>query len=283
MKHDVLTKVFILLSVFGGLLLSSALAQPPAKRRTVQFSGYRWTVKQGEQPMGPGPGYFSGREEDVFVDKEGRLHLRIAQHDGRWYSTEVICEKSLGYGTYVFYLATRMDNLNPNAVLGLYTWDDNTFPTDANSEIDIEFSKWADPGQKILQFTVQPTQGPDVPEGGRYHERYTEFDWPSNNPKSAHFFTWTEKSVRFESFEGHDLNRKPIEHWEYENQTQARRARDGANVSGPVLIPRPFRTTQARINLWQVDADNNGLGDPPAGGKDVEVVIEKFQFMPARK
>ena len=44
-----------------------------AARRTVQFAGIPWAVKHG-RPMGPGPNSFSDAEENVSVNKQGRLH-----------------------------------------------------------------------------------------------------------------------------------------------------------------------------------------------------------------
>jgi hypothetical protein len=271
-------------AILAALLILCALAadaQSPDKRRVLKFSGYRWIVKNASEPAGPGPNYFSGRDEDVFVDKQGRLHLKIVKRDGRWYSTEVYSEKNFGYGTYVFFLASRVDQLEPNAVLGLYTWDNNTFQTDANSEVDIEFARWGTLEQKILQYSVQPTRGPDVPAGQYYKERFAEVDWLTQNPASAHRFTWTDKGVIFESSEVG--GKSPIGKWEMRAATEQRRAKDGANISAPVSLPRPGRTTKAQMNLWLADLNGDGLGDPPKDGNEVEVVIEKFEFIPAKK
>ena len=84
--------------------------------------------------------------EDVWVDRESRLHLKISKRNDRWYAVEIISEKDFGYGEYSFYLSSRVDLLDKNVVLGLFTWDDNTFITDANSEIDIEFARWGGRG-----------------------------------------------------------------------------------------------------------------------------------------
>ena len=72
-----------------------------AYTRFSDFSGYRWSTKVQDRPAGPGPNYFSDREEDLWVDEEG-LHLTISQRDGKWYCTEVILQESFGYGTYIF-------------------------------------------------------------------------------------------------------------------------------------------------------------------------------------
>ena len=52
--------------------------------------------------MHPGPNFWSDRKSDVWVDDEGRLHLKIVKRHGKWYCTEVTCDKIFGYGAYVF-------------------------------------------------------------------------------------------------------------------------------------------------------------------------------------
>jgi hypothetical protein len=108
-------------------------------RRTLRFSGYDWNVKYSEgNKVGPGPNYFSDAEEDVWVDESDRLHLKIAHRGGKWYATEVFTQAPLGYGKYVFYLASRVDQLDKNVVLGLFTWETVSPPGSHNREIDIE-------------------------------------------------------------------------------------------------------------------------------------------------
>lgn len=248
--------------------------------RVVEFSGHRWIVKQGDRPRGPGPNYFSGAPSDVWVDPEGRLHLRIARHGGRWTSAEVYSEKTFGYGTYVFVVAGAVDRLDPNAVLGLYTWDDRTFPTNANSEIDIEFARWGDPHQKMLQYSVQPVRGPDVPEGQIYRERFFEIEPHLTAGRSTHRFTWTPGGVSYLSVDGEGAAARTIASWEFK-PVEARRAREGEKMSAPVAVPKPGAVTRAQMNLWLVDLDRDGLGDPPTDGKEIEVVIERFEYRAA--
>lgn len=92
--------------------------------RSIQFSGYAWRVKRHTTPVGPGPNLFSDSECNVWVDARGRLHLKITHGGSRWECAEVICTRSLGYGTYRFYLDSEVHDLDPKVVLGLFTWSD---------------------------------------------------------------------------------------------------------------------------------------------------------------
>src|SRR5436305_1591178 len=117
--------------------LSMPAVQLERAAEVVSFSGYQWRVKSSTGRVGPGPNYFCDRPENVRVDPEGRLHLAITSRDGNWQCAEVISTRSFGYGRYRFYLDSSPD-LDPNAVLGMFTWNDE--PAYHHREVDIEIS-----------------------------------------------------------------------------------------------------------------------------------------------
>ena len=119
----------------------------------VYFSGYVWDVKINEYAVGPGPNYFSGFYEDVFVDDNGYLHMRIAEHNGKWYSSEIVGRDTLGYGKYTWVMQADLENIPENITVGLFTWDNESFFAEANSEVDIEFSKWGNPDLALFCAT----------------------------------------------------------------------------------------------------------------------------------
>src|SRR5688572_27783321 len=87
------------------LLLAAAVLgigpKPPhAAAVSLDFAGRTWNIKQSTSPVGPGPNRFSANPNDVWVDAAG-LHLTIHKYSNVWYSTEVILNESLGYGTYM--------------------------------------------------------------------------------------------------------------------------------------------------------------------------------------
>jgi hypothetical protein len=238
-------------SEFPAELLENSIASAIAYRdctRLIQFSGYEWEVKAGRAPMGPGPNYFSDDPENVFVDQQGRLHLKIVQRDGVWYCAEVINKESLGHGRYIFHLASRVDNLDPNAVLGLFTWDD-TSADYAHREIDIELSRWGDADNDNAQFVIQPWTVP-----GNMHR--FNLDQPSEN--TTHAFAWQPGRVYFQSIDGDrefPATSGVVESWTYQWMG----------------VP-PAGNENTRINLWLVD------GNAPA--QEVEVIVDRFEFLP---
>ena len=122
--------------------------------REISFAGYDWYAKSGDW-LGPGPNHFSEAEEDLWVDASGRLHMKIVEKEGLWYCTEIVSIDSFGYGTYVYTVETRVDQMDPYIVLGAFTWD--TFaPEHHYREIDFEFGRWKDPQNQNAQYVIQP-------------------------------------------------------------------------------------------------------------------------------
>jgi hypothetical protein len=207
---------------------------------TLSFSGYIWRVKQsGGMKVGPGPNYFS--RSNAWVDSLGRLHLAITKVGRHWKVGEVYNTRSLGYGTYTWVLDSRVDNLDPNMVLGLFTYDSNS-PQFNFREIDVEASRWGNASDPTnAQFVVQPyaswpgnltriTQGPSLP--------------------ATFSFTWTSTGLSFSA-----PGASP----------------SSTTYTGPDRPPAGGEV--ADMNLWLND-------HAPMYGLGAEVVIRSFTFTP---
>jgi hypothetical protein len=120
---------------------------------TIQFSGYEWAVKAGVS-LGPGPNDFSSSSNNVWVDDQGRLHLKITQTDQKWSCAEVYMMQSLGYGNYTFQASSRVDLLDKNVIGSPFIHRDDTH------ELDVEFSRWGNESGPNAQFVVQPYYNP---------------------------------------------------------------------------------------------------------------------------
>jgi hypothetical protein len=260
MKTDNSKMVLMIISIFivaAGIIscgdaapvTSSGIANVPATNKshmkTLQFSGYDWLVKTSDHRVGPGPNYFSDSADNVSVDAQGQLHLRITEREGRWFCAEVISSRSFGYGTYRFYLNTKAESVDPQTVLGMFTWNDD--PAYAHREIDIEISRWGLANNQNAQFVVQPYTRP---------QNIVRFQMPPALSSSVHSFSWKPDNVLFQST-----------------------AADQAVIQQHTFIKDIPRAggENARINLWLF------AGRPPTNGKPIEVVISKFEFTPPAK
>lgn len=273
-------RVSIIVSVvlLGVLMLGCKQSDPEdmlgRNGDVVNFSGYVWDVKIAEAyQVGPGPNYFSGYYEDVFVDEQGYLHMRIAEHDGKWFSSEVVSQMNMGYGKYTWVVQGDLENIPENITLGLFTWDNNTFFDQANSEVDIEISKWGDAEeQNTLLFSVQPVNfGPYYPE--RTYLADTE---PGELiGVTTHTFIWTDTLITWKSYHGDSESAEDmVAEWSFDLDNPARVKNENGNSSAPIIIPAPGATTNARINFWLLP----WISSVPTDGEEQEMVIRRFSY-----
>jgi hypothetical protein len=137
----------------------------------------------------PATSRFSADARSVWVDHAGRLHLRLRRDGADWYSAEIACTRPLGSGTYALDLDTDVGALDPNVVIGFFTWsDDAAF---SNREIDVEFSRWGDSAAADAQYAVQP-----------YAKRghLVRFNVPRGIARSKYSIVWEPASVVFDGY-----------------------------------------------------------------------------------
>jgi hypothetical protein len=180
-----------------------------------------------------------------------------------------------GYGTYVFTVASDVSTLNEKVVFGLFTWSDYTFLEAANSEVDVEFSKWNNPNDTfLLTYSVQPVWF-DNPSP--YLERTRRPSVARNYLRSTatHVFTWTPDTITWNSYAGdYPAAGTPWASWSFDRSKPSRQKIEGGRTSQPVVIPAPFTSTNARMNLWLLG------GLPPTDNSEAEVVVKRFQYIP---
>jgi len=210
---------------------------------------------KGPGYYGPGPSSFCDNSSCVWVDAGDDLHLTIQQISSTWYSTEVALEEALGYGDYVFTTVGQVDQFHQNTVFGLFIWQygpcwgEEYLWWNPYNEIDVEFSRWGDPGNDPAQFMVQPWDWPG--SGSRFDLA------PGVGELSSHAFNWLHDRLEFRSWYGGPDDEAPenmIHSWTY----------TGSH------IPRPEQP-RVHLNLWQLN------GGP---GVYQEAVLDEFTFVP---
>jgi hypothetical protein len=208
-----------------------------SSQTTIQFSGLTWNVRNGSG--GPGPNSWSDSPNNVWVDAEGQLHLKIRKDANTWYCSEIYAQQSFGYGEYRFYVATNVENYDPEIVAGLFTYE-----TDSR-EIDIEFSRWGNAAWLAGWFTVQP-----VITGNQQN-----FALNLVHDSSTHKFTWESNSIFFQSYLGHHSTLPSTENliseWNYTGNS----------------IP-PVGNERLHINFWLFG------GHMPVNQQEAELVIK---------
>jgi len=234
-------------AAFAGLLVLGPASAWAQYGQPFFFSGYQWVPKTPASKVGPGPNYFSGG--NVYADTAGRLHLKITKVGAKWECAEVVMQRTRGYGTYRFYLDSPVSSLDPNVVLGLFTWNDTADYN--NREMDIEFAKWGVARNNNGWCTVQPYN---------VSGNQASFLQPANTPQSIQMFDWfadalgNNRNVHFYSVAGVSPAATPyVQH---------------LFSSG---VP-PSGGENVRINLW--------LYQGRAPKSPAEIIINKVEFVP---
>lgn len=219
---------------------------------TITFAGHVWQVRQSGDG-GPGPNHWD--PQNVWVDEQGHLHLKISYVDDQWRAAEIYTTQRFGFGRYQFQVIGRIDQLDPNVVLGLFDYPPSpAIGPDGTNEIDIEFARWGSAANPNGNYAVYPAQA-----GIAYSAHSYEF--ALNSPYSTHRFLRQSQQVAFQSLQGHtNRNRREVASWRY-------RPADFHNRIPQAALP-------VHINLWLFD------GRPPTDGQEVELVIADFAFTP---
>lgn len=235
---------------FSAILTVTLLAS--AAGRTIEFSGYQWEVRPTQWSGGPGPNHWD--EDNVSVDSSGYLHLKLTERNGEWYCSEVSTPEALGYGRYQFTIVGRVDQFDPNLVLGLFNYPEEDVGPDGTNEIDIEFARWGEPDNPILNYTIFPAR-----EG----VRPTSVSFPlalRGAGQSTHTFDWSATSILFQSFNGRKATGTPLASYFFAPKNYQSRIPQS-------LLP-------VHLNLWLFQ------GKPPLNGQEVEIIVRSFRFTP---
>lgn len=236
------------------IIAPSAAAAQRVQAPRIKFSGYDWDLRVTTKPEGPQDNQFAGLGKSVRILDNGSLELSISYEGGAHYAGEVTLRRSLGYGTYIFRLATPPAGLDPNLVLGFFTYSSQS--SYAHREIDVEFSAWGVQKEPVLgQFVVQPYQDKG---------HLASFSLDGIGIESSYAFTWTESKVDFVAWRGSGAvpaagDTRIISAWSFTDQPS---------------VPRKGNE-RVHINLYLAKG-----GIPPAGTGLTSVEITGFSFLP---
>ena len=217
--------------------------------KTITFSGLDWYVKSAPVKVYPGPQSFT--EDQVSVDAQGRLHLKLGRclNSTEWCAAEVFTTQRVGYGNYRFTTESPLNALDQNTTLGLFTWDEQE-AAKFHQEWDIEFSRWGDPNASFnSQYVVQPYN-----VSGNMVRFLT-----SPASQTTHTVTWNPTQVGFISSVGSGGG-SLISQFTY-----------APTPPGPIPAPGDVRL---HLNYYVA------VGQAPSVPVDREVIISSVQYTP---
>jgi len=243
--------------------ICSRLDQIVAHLGKLQFvwCGLTWNSKYGKE--GPGNNYWS--INNVWLDDEKNLHLKISQSGDRWYCGEIWTKERLPFGRYQWWINSKITQLDKNVVLGMFNYPSNLACSgyDGSNEIDIEITTWGDVSYTNGNYGFFPGDACSAIQ--IWGEKFSLSHLPILNDYTTHRFDWSSNGVLFQSLQGH---------------------RDWGEIAGLIKSSRtpldlaqriPQEPLPVHINLWLYK------GVAPSDDKPVEVVIEKFEWLSAEE
>jgi hypothetical protein len=220
------------------------------ERTALDWAGIHWSIRNGVG--GPGPNTWDPR--NAWIDANGNLHVTLVERAGVWTCAELTSSNSFGFGRFQWWVEGRVDQLDPNVVLGLFTYPTPQVGPDGTNEIDIEMARWGTPSNPPLNFTVWPaTTG--------YMQSTLASPMSLSGTYTTHRFQWASSGIDFASVNGfRDDDLYPIATWMF---TPA----DPTHLVPQAPVP-------LHLNLWLFQ------GHPPTDGNPVEIVLHSFTYQP---
>jgi hypothetical protein len=227
-------------------------AGTPAGAATIAWKGHTWQLTSGGMA-----GVCQGDPQNVTIDANGYLHLRIVNNAGTWTASELFTTDRLGFGTYQWQVDGPIDTYDKDVVLGLFPYGPAAgIGTDGTNEIDIEYSRWGQANGPNGDWTDYPASGTTVGELS-----YT-FSLGGATLSTSRF-TWSSAGIASTLLGGLEAVNDStglIKSWTY------------APANPTTNIPQ--QALPLGINLWCFDS-------PPSDGNPVEIVIRDFVFVAA--
>ncbi|WP_353124664.1 glycoside hydrolase family 16 protein [Parapedobacter pyrenivorans] len=228
----------------------------------IEWKGITWLVKHAtnrDEPRGPGENIWSS--QNVWVDDQGKLHLKITrQPDGRYLCAELQSENDYQYGTYTWKVDSDLSGLQKDVIFGLFQYGG----TDYINEIDFEFTRWNNASANWCNYTVYRNQvTTSNPEVNYVHVDYSE---PLDGTYTTHTYTREANKITFKSYHGHG--------------TASLFTNIPGGTSGWVFAEPdnvPTKAMPVYIQLW---TKYKNVGNYELNSPSVEVVVNDFTFTP---
>lgn len=214
-----------------------------------RFGGLQWQART-QGLSGPGPNLWNAC--NAWLDTDG-LHLRIDRTAGAWTSAEVFTTDLVGYGRLEMELASPVHALDPNVVLGFFTYPGGGL--DGLHEIDIELARFGATAANATNLNYVVYSG----SGAKGTLSKCPARWDSPVAASVHRFLWSASAVSFQSFDVTTIasNTVPYRAWMF--------MPSGAFTISSGRWP-------LHLNLWLYG------GKAPANGQPVEIVIRRVTY-----
>jgi hypothetical protein len=155
----------------------------------INWAGIKWEVRAGTgNPCTTG----LWNDRDVWVDRNGWLHLKIAKlPSGKFACEEITSVKRFGFGQYEVQVEGPIGAVDKNVVLGIFMYPPKDVGPDGTNELDIEIARWGHATAPQVNYTAWFRS--------RKGNRHTSVQVPDDLTEATFRMIWQPGQVRWES------------------------------------------------------------------------------------
>ncbi len=223
------------------------------------FSNFKWIVKETKN-IADSRYFCLTKKENVSIDKDGNLRLKLTKTGDTWYGGEITIDSSLGYGEYSFEARIESDGLDANATLAftIINITDNEY--EGMTQTGVRFSKYSEAdAPNELEYFLYATD-----------KKFAEVQTPDNpfllsRVKSTHKIGVYSNYLYYSSKVGSSF---------YEFKASDK----GSNITD---LPDALTFSAATENLKVIISLCLPDANETLSGKDVEVIISNFKYWSA--
>ena len=270
-QNSIITGICMLMFLFFSINMVG-------QHRFLEFSGITWKVSNGLATPS-GNNIFKDDTTMQYIDNNGWLHLKMKKFHGIWYCSQIQAQESFGYGEYLFYLKTNLNELDDRVVLGLLLDKDVSeanLPLASFNEkkIAIQISKWNDVTQPRGWYVIYPIAKdctwPFKCIGSKDNVKSFNIRIPRSN-RTTYKIIWNNSpskgvDVSFQSYIGNSIALPKPGYLMHEVRFE------GNN------IPK-FINEKPTLNLWFFGSNSPLLKSL----NEVEVIIKSVSYSPVNK
>jgi hypothetical protein len=214
----------------------------------LNWAGYQWNVRNNPDAIFGNESFSSN---NVWVDSVGYLHLKLSYDStkNQWWCAELSSQTNFSFGVLLFYVDGQIDQLDPNVVFSIFTYNEVT----VRPEIVMEFSTFdqQDSGTPNLWYQVFPdnvnmdtvTAYGQITLNGTYTTQRMDWKTDSLILQSQYNFTQNPNSQVFCQF----------------------------ILDTSRLLSVPQQASPVHLSVW-LD------GNAPTDGQEVEIIVQNFFY-----
>jgi hypothetical protein len=228
----------------------------------IKFSELEWEIKADEN-IADSRNFCLTNKNNIEIDKSGNLVITMKKIGETWFGGEITSDSTLGYGDYIFYIESKIDNLDANANFSITALNVKSGNYQGLTQMGMAFSLYGDKSlSSNLNYFKYSTEN-----------KAAESIIPDNQFKlsgnySVHKLRILPNEIGFYSYDGDKADEaKLINKYEVRKDNPTNEFKD-------ISFSQTSDSIKIVISLCLPEANK------PDKNQEFKVIIKKFEFIP---